>query len=159
MVREKAGSLGVEIWIAPPCQVLQTCPYRSQAFGWMNACREASLLDSGMSRGESFQCGTPIWMWNDVFRDFDLYLSDVFDGFFPSTDSDSNHASPQTLTSLGDLLSSIFLTLENPVIHDLYCVPGYPPAYLLLLEIERLVVGGPCLCFGLCSWLYVRSES
>ncbi|OBT63467.1 hypothetical protein VE03_08113 [Pseudogymnoascus sp. 23342-1-I1] len=156
VVREKAASLGVQTWLALLCRVLQTCPYRSQTFGWMNVCREASLLDSEMPRGEGLQCGTPIWMWSDVFRDFDWCLSDVFDGFFPSTDSDSNHASQ--LTSLGDPLSLILLNLENPAIHDLYCVPGYPPA-----SMERLVAGGPCLCFGLCfglcSWLYDRSES
>lgn len=97
----------------------------------MNAYREASLLDWEMSRGErfrcgeSFRCGTRIWMWNGAFRDFDS-LSDVFDGLFPSTDCDSNRASQ--LTSLVDLLSLIFLLLENPVIHDLYCVLEYPPA-------------------------------
>ena len=152
MVREKAESLGVQALMAPPCQVLQTCPYRSQAFGWMTVCCEASLLDSEMSRGENLQCETPIWTWSDVFRGFDWCLSDVFDGFFPSRDCDSNHASQ--LTTLGDPLSSILLSLENPAIHDLYCVPGYPPA-----SMESLVAGGPCLCFGLCSWLYVRSES
>lgn len=91
-------------------------------------------------------------MWNDVFRGFDLSLSDAFDGFFPSMGFDSTRASQ--LTSLGDLLVWTFLKLENPVIRDLYCVLGS-----LLLGIVRLVGGGPCLCFGLCSWLYVRSES
>lgn len=45
VAREKSVSLGVRIWIDPPCQMFQIFPYRSQAVGWMDACLEASLLD------------------------------------------------------------------------------------------------------------------